>query len=998
MKFMTSLLIFLFQGTIAFSQLSVEQLFVENRGNPIGLDTDQPRFTWVMSSAERDKKQSAYQIRVAGSANDLTAGSNLIWDSEKVESDQSVFVPFAGPALESGKRYYWQVRVWDEQGSASDWSQPAFWQMGLLDPANEFSASWISPAFEESEQRESPYFRKEFSLAEKDIERAMVYVTAHGMYEAWLNGERVGDAYLTPGWTSYDDRLQYQVYDVTDLVRSGDNAVGAVLGNGWYRGYLAWGDQKDHYGSDIALLLQLEVTYLDGTRDVILSDKSWESSKGPVLFSEIYDGEIYDSRKEMVGWASPGFQGVWSGVRTMDFQKDHLIATYNEPIREQERLEPVSIQRSPEGDLIVDFGQNLVGWVQLKVSGASGDQIDLYHAEVLDKEGNFYTKNLRDADQKVTYILDGSSDQVLEPHFTFQGFRYVKVEGFPGELQPENLTSIALYSDMRPTGEFSCSDPLINQLQQNIQWGQKGNFLDVPTDCPQRDERLGWTGDAQAFFRTAAYNMNVNNFFSKWMKDVAADQKENGAVPFVVPNVLGENAAGSAGWADVATIIPWEAYLLYGDKRMLETQYPSMKAWVEYIRSRSEDNLWNSGFHFGDWLFYSPDDDRDGRAAITDKYFITQCFYAYSTQLLINAAKALGYDKEDKEYSALLSDIKKAFQREFMSPSGRLGPNTQTAYVLALQFDLLPENLRAQAAQRLVDNIRSYGYHLTTGFLGTPYLCHVLSRFGHEDMAYELLLQDTYPSWLYPVTMGATTIWERWDGIKPDSTFQTPSMNSYNHYAYGAIGDWMYRNVAGINALASDPGYKKILIRPIPGGGLTEAQGQLETYYGTMGSSWKIGEDQVLFNVQIPVNTSAEVYIPATSAERVTESGMPLVQVEGLEVLGTESGYVKVAVGSGDYSFTIVQLPMSKAEQLNEYAGIYEAYEGFGSEITIEQDGGKLYLVLDGRREPLTSKDEDYFVFESDSDNIVRFERSRTKAIRSVYVEANPLRIRAAKN
>ena len=551
---------------------------------------------------------------------------------------------------------------------------------------------------------------------------------------------------------------------------------------------------------------------------------------------------------------------------------------------------------------------------------------------------------------------------------------------------------------MKPTGKFSTSDPLINQLQQNIQWGQKGNFLDVPTDCPQRDERLGWTGDAQAFFNTAAYNMNVNNFFSKWMKDVATDQLESGAVPHVVPNVLGENASGSAGWADAATIIPWNSYLLYGDHRMLQTQYPSMKSWVDYIVNQSQDNLWASGFHFGDWLFYRPDDDNDGRAAITDKYYITQCFFANSTQLVINAAKVLGHVADVKKYQALLKDIKKAFQNEFVTNSGRVGPNTQTAYVLALQFDMLPESQREQAVDRLVDNIKRYGYHLTTGFLGTPYLCHVLSRFGREDMAYELLMQDTYPSWLYPVTMGATTIWERWDGIKPDGSFQTPGMNSYNHYAYGAIGEWMYQNIAGINADSSAPGYKRIKIKSILGGGLTEASGSLETYYGTIKSAWKYEGTVLKQKITVPVNTRAEVYLLSEDYTQIREGKKPIESQKSIEFLGSEAGYSKVLLGSGSYEFSIPIEENLASNRLNKIIGDYTAFTGFGSDFSVINEGEKLYIVLKENKVELIPKGEDTYVFASNPEYTFKIQRSRAQSIRSVRVEIGEMSYNAAKD
>ena len=480
----------------------------------------------------------------------------------------------------------------------------------------------------------------------------------------------------------------------------------------------------------------------------------------------------------------------------------------------------------------------------------------------------------------------------------------MKIEGYPGEISAENFTAVALYSDMNTTGAFSSSNNLVNQLQHNIQWGQKGNFLDVPTDCPQRDERLGWTGDAQVFSRTASFNMNVHSFFAKWLKDLAADQKE-GRVPFVVPNVLGEGAVNSTGWADVATIIPWNLYLAYGDKKLLADQYASMKSYVESIRKVAKDDLWNSGFHFGDWLFYRPEDDNDGRSAVTDKYLIAQCFYAHSTQLLINAANVLNKKEEAAFYTEQLSKIKAAFLKEYVTANGRLISSTQTAYSLALNFDMLPENLRQQAANRLVSNIESYGNHLTTGFLGTPYLCNVLTRFGFTSMAYKLLLQEKYPSWLYPVKMGATTIWERWDGQKPDSSFQSVGMNSFNHYSYGAIGDWMYRQMVGLDTYEDGVGYKHSKVQPHIGGGFTSAAASLDTYYGKLSSSWKLQADEIDMEVNIPANTISSVFIPAKELSKVTESGKSLSEAEGIKIIGQKDDYIETLLGSGVYHFII---------------------------------------------------------------------------------------------
>jgi len=456
---------------------------------------------------------------------------------------------------------------------------------------------------------------------------------------------------------------------------------------------------------------------------------------------------------------------------------------------------------------------------------------------------------------------------------------------------------------MKPTGSLVTSNPMINQLQHNIQWGQKGNFVDVPTDCPQRDERLGWTGDAEVFFNTAAYNMNVASFFTKWLQDLKADQHQDGDVPVVIPDVRSPKNAGSAGWGDVATIIPWNFYEAYADKKLLAGQYASMKAWVDYIKSISKNNLWNSGHHYGDWLFYTMADDRDGKAAITDKYLIAQAFYAYSTQNLINAAKVLERQNDVIYYTALLNDIKKAFMNEYVTPSGRLVSGSQTAYVLALKFDLLPEKLRQQAADRLVDNIKSYGNHITTGFLGTPHICHVLSRYGYTDVAYKLLLQDTYPSWLYPVKMGATTIWERWDGIKPDGTFEAASMNSFNHYSYGAIGDWMYRCMAGINNDPEDPGYKKIVIAPQPGGGFKNVAAELETQYGKVRSAWKTDGGKMTLDVIIPANTTARIILPNSASSAITVNDLDLNKADGLKDFVKNGNNTEIAAGSGTYHF-----------------------------------------------------------------------------------------------
>jgi len=883
----------------AFAQgLTVNSLVCDYQTNPLGIDDLKPRLSWKLNSDLRNVTQANYELRVSTDA----AMNKIIYSSGKVKSPESVFVTYQGPDLISRTRYYWQVRVWDNKGNASAWSTANYWEMGFLHPSD-WTAKWIQTnSIADTTDGASPIFRTAFNLA-KPVKSARLYVTAHGIYEAYINGHRVGADYFTPGWTSYKTRLQYQIYDVANLLVAGNNATGAIIGDGWYRGHL----DKYHnvYGKDLGLLYQLEVTYTDGTKTTINSGSNWKTADGAIRSSSFYNGEVYDTRLEKAGWNSNNYNdSKWQAVAALDLDKSNLIAPESPAVKKHEIFHPVKLIITPQKDTVIDFGQNLVGWVVLKMKGKAGQVIKLNHAEVLDKDNNFYTLNLRHAKCENQYTIMDDKERVYEPHFTYQGFRYVRISGYQGKIDTANIYAVALYSDMKPTGSLVTSNPLLNQLQHNIQWGQKGNFVDVPTDCPQRDERLGWTGDAQAFSRTAAYNMNVNGFFDKWMKDLTTDQREDGAIPWVVPNMMPKTSAGVAGWSDVSTIVPWNMYLIYGDKHLLAQQYETMKRWVGYIQKTSINDLWNTGFQFGDWCFYSPSPtDDSGKAAVTDKTLIAEAFYANSTQILIDAAKALGKNDDVDTYTELLKKIKKAFLKEYVTPAGRTVSSTQTAYLLTLQFDLLPEGERDQLAARLVQNIKDYGNHLTTGFLGTPFLCHVLTRFGYDDMAYTLLLQDTYPSWLYPVKKGATTIWERWDGIKADGQMQSPSMNSFNHYSYGAIGDWMYRVMAGINTDDKETGYKKIIIAPHPGGNLNMVNANLETIYGHVNSEWQLNNGIMNMTVTVPVNSTAQVILPKAAQTEVTEGNEPVKDVEAISDVKKDGADLKLNLGSGTYHF-----------------------------------------------------------------------------------------------
>jgi alpha-L-rhamnosidase len=903
-----SKMMFIFFVVLSFkvsadNALSLTNLRTEYKTNPLGIDVLKPRLSWEIQSDKRNTMQTAYEIRFASNPDLLKSSESLLWQS-KVNTDQSIHVVYEDPALQSGQRVYWQVKVWDNHGRNSGWSDPAFWEMGLL-IAGDWKAAWIEADIEEDTKKSQPaqYFRKEFDLS-KQIKSARLYITSHGLYEGFLNEKRVGDQVFTPGWTSYNKQLQYQVYDVSDLLVQGKNALGITVGDGWYRGYLGWKDNRNVYGEKLAVLAQLDVTFEDGSREKVVTDDSWKvTNNGPIRMSDIYMGETYDARKELSGWAKSGFNDSnWNTVNEMNFSKKHLVAPYGSPVRKIEEIKPIGVTASKDNKYILDMGQNMVGWLRIKITGQKGTEIIIRHTEALDRQGGFYTENLRSAKQTVVYICRGEGEEIFEPHFTFQGFRFVEITGYQGTPDLESITGIVIHSDMAPTGNFSCSNELINQLQHNILWGLKGNFLDVPTDCPQRDERMGWTGDAQVFAPTACFNMDAATFYTKWMQDLALDQHDNGMVADVIPNVLGSDNGGHTGWADAAIVVPWTVYLNYGDKRILQDQYKSMTTWINFMKEKAgEDHLWDGDWHYGDWLSFD-DSSPAYMGAYTETDLIATAYFAYSTTLMSKIARILDKDEDAKEYDSLSRKIKEAFNQEFLTPNGRLVSHTQTAYTLALAMDLIPENLREKVTKNFHKNVDTFK-HITTGFLGTPLISQTLTDNGYLDMAYLLLNRKEYPSWLYPVTMGATTIWERWDGIKPDSTFQDAGMNSLNHYAYGAIGKWLYSTVAGIDIDEENPGYKNILIRPQPGGGLTHATAEIKTMYGLAASAWKFEEDQESFEVTIPPNTTATVYLPFEDMKNVRSDGKLISESQEMVISYDTAKKPFLKLGSGSYKF-----------------------------------------------------------------------------------------------
>ena len=874
----------------AVAQVEVSDLRVNHLSTPMGVNPEASvSFSWIATATDKGASQSAYEVRVF-------RNGMPVWGSGVVQSENSTVVPYGGK-LHPDSRYSWSVRIWDNRGRVSN-TATSTWQTGLR------TEDWQAEMIGEVDKIRPVNFRCVVTLAKK-IKRATAYITSHGQYEAFINGRRVGDSYMTPGWTSYKKRLQYQAYDVTAMLCSGKNVVSAVVAPGWYTGM--GGYRRGKYGNDVALMMQINIEYTNGEKVVLVTDESWAMSAtakaSGVVYNDIYNGESIDARMIDESWTTTAYadEREWVKAQKVAFDKSLLISTVNEQVKAQTPIKPIKYIVTPKGEKVLDFGQNIVGWERVKLQGKAGDTIRVYHAEVLDENGNFYTTNLRRAKATSTYIMDGGAKREFVPSLSFYGFRYLKVDGVEGDLCLEDFEAVPVWSNFDNVGSFASSNPLINQLQSNIWWGFHDNFLDVPTDCPQRDERIGWTGDAQVFFRTASFLGRVDNFFAKWLADLHADQYEDGQVPNGIPIIFKSKwGARACGWSDAATIVPWQHYMAYGNKRILEQQYESMKRWVDFLIKDSTDNglLINSGNHYGDWLSYSVPNDLHGISAISSKHLVAQCFFAHSLDNLVRAAETLGRVADVAYYKDIASKVRKAYQDEYVTPNGLISSDTQTAYVLALHFDMLPENMRKQALERLVRNIEKYKNHITTGFLGTPYICEVLTNNGRSDVAYKLLLQESCPGWLYQVKKGATTIWERWDGLREDGSIPDNGMNSFNHYAYGSIGDWLYRSAVGIREAA--PGYKRIVVKPHVGGDFESMEASTVTPYGKVAAAWKAKENRLTeLSVEVPFNTTAEVLVPAKSAEAVQ------CDDAAVKPCGVESGYVKFAVGSGKYIFTI---------------------------------------------------------------------------------------------
>jgi alpha-L-rhamnosidase len=888
---------------------SAEDLSIsEGFKNPIGFYDANPTFSWKLPVIENIKSQSAYQIVVATSK-DLLPDNADLWDSKKQDTDQSVWVKYEGKLLQSRQKVYWQVKYWNQDGVVSAWSEIQHFELGLLSN-KDWQAQWIGldtkkekvMGSQENIIHRPQYLRKGFELS-NDVASARLYITAKGVFDVAINGEDVSNDVMPPGYTPYKERIETITYDVTDLIESGQNTIGIEVAAGWHSGRLGW---MKTYWLDTETpkaLCQLELTMKDASKEVIISDASWKgTTNGPIRVSEIYDGEIYDANLEMPNWTTNNFNDTnWESVSAFPISDDISL----EPKRHTTAKNKIELATKQvvekDGAVIFDLKQNMVGVPVVKVPMKKGQILKMRFAEMLSPDGTFYTDNYRTA-QSTNYYT-ASEDGVVEwmPKFTFHGFRYVELSGFDTSKEPSKdwVTGLVQYSDFDENGTFTSSHEKLNQLQSNIVWGLRGNFFDIPTDCPQRDERMGWTADAQVFGPTSIFNADVYKFWASWLQSVRESQFENGGIPWVVPDVLFNNKV-SAGWGDVCTIIPWKIYYRTGDKKILEENFEMMKGWVAHHEATSKDYISSMG-GFADWL--QPLPENGNNKGDTSHSLIGTAFFAHSAKLTAQTAGVLGKTDEQAKYEALFESVAHAFEKEFFDETGKVSgvSETQTSYLLGLAFGLLSEDKQANAKKHLLETIEAADNHLRTGFLGTPLLSQVLDETGEIDLMYKLLFNETYPSWFYSINQGATTIWERWNSYSKEEGFNPMSMNSLNHYAYGAIGEWMYERIAGIAPL--EAGYKSIRIAPEPRQPLTSASASVNTPYGKVSSSWEVVNNEFQLEVVVPPNTTAKVSIPANTQNELMLNGVSFKEDINIKLVNTNKDSFELLVKPGNYKF-----------------------------------------------------------------------------------------------
>ncbi|MFG2091529.1 MULTISPECIES: family 78 glycoside hydrolase catalytic domain [unclassified Spirillospora] len=888
----------------------------EHLAEPLGVDEHAPLLSWRLSSPRRGDAPARHRVRVwtvpaPGAGAGSPESGAPVWDTGEVSDPAAVSVRYAGAPLSPRTRYRWEIAVTAEDGATA--AARSWFETGMLRPPA-WRASWITHDTGDLDVVDAPE-EGELALADHGLQpavrlrrtfetpaapvRARLYVTARGLYEMRLNGHRAGDAELAPGWTDYRDRIDYQVLDVTALVGAGRNVLAATLADGWWSGYVGFDPRRlgAHYGAFPQLLAELHLDHADGRHEVIATDGTWWTRRSPVRYADLLKGECHDLRRETPGWDRPAFAEAdgWRSAQVTGTDHDLLTASAAPPVRAVGELPARTVTRTGGGRHLVDFGQNFAGRVRITARGLTpGDRVVIRHAEALDDDGALYTDNLRTADATDVLIAGGDPDVVFEPRFTYHGFRYAEVTGLTA-LDAADITGVVLHNDTPWTGDFACSDPDVERLYRGIRWGQRSNFVSVPTDCPQRDERLGWLADAQVFLPTACLNADVAAFFEGWLREVRGAQSPGGAFTNVAPRLTGVADEGAPGWGDAGVLVPWHLYRVYGDERFLERNIDAMCAWVDHVHRHNPDLVWRHrvGPHFADWLAPEP----------TPREVVATAYFARSADLTARAAEILGRDTAARRYGTLAGHVRKTFAERFVTPCGRISGDTQTAYLLALAFDLLPDDLAPHAAGRLAELVEAAGPGITTGFLGVGLVAPVLDACGRPDLAHALLRRTGPPSWLYPLRHGATTIWERWDGYTEERGFQAAAMNSFNHYALGSIGEWLYEGVAGLSQAPGSAGYRELRIRPRPGA-LTWARAAYESVRGTVRTGWARADGELRLDVSVPPGATAIVHVPTGDPGGVHESGVPVAAAAGIQIIGTEPGALLCRVTSGDYRFT----------------------------------------------------------------------------------------------
>ncbi|MGB5942942.1 MAG: glycoside hydrolase family 78 protein [Leeuwenhoekiella sp.] len=886
--------------------LTISEKFVD----PMGFYDSLPSFSWKLPVSDEVLSQSAYSIVVASEPS-LLPNHPDIWQSGKIQSGQSVFVPYEGTALSSRERVYWQVQFWNQENNESEWSETAHLELGLL-KNEDWKGEWIGITTETPKLQtryKTPlfvpqYLRKNFST-KKDIKKARLYITAKGLFEPFINGKKIGEDFMVPGWTPYSKRIETLTYDVTKNLVDGNNAIGIILAEGWYAGRIGYKATQWTNTVPPMMLCQLEIEYGDGSKDVIVSNNTWKATQnGPLRSSGIYDGEFYDASLEMHDWSCPGFEEErhWQAVITEEIAEQPLLRPKRHlPVRAIATKPSINVTRAQSNSAIFDIGQNLAGVARVSVPMAKGDTLVIKFAEMLNSDGSLHTTNYRSAHSTDYYIAKETGIIDWRPQFTYHGFRFVQLSGFAIGKKPKKswVSAIVQHSKFDMIGSFSSSSAMLNQLQSNIKWGLKSNFYEIPTDCPQRNERLGFTGDAQVFTRAAVQNAALQGFFMAWMQSMREEQYDDNIIPVVIPNVIGKYS--ESGWSDAAVIIPWQVYKSTGNRAILEENYDMIKRWVAYHKSSSTDYI-SEMKSVGDWLQpYST--AVDARRGDTPHPLISTAYFGHAAKLTAKIAAILGKESESDYYEDLYKEVSNAFETKFFDNNGKLvvGTESQTGYLLALAYDLLSDELKIKAVDHLKRLIDEAGGHLRTGFLGTPLLAPVLVKTGNTDLMFELLFRETYPSWFYSINQGATTMWERWNSYSLESGFKDDSMNSLNHYAYGAVGQFFYEGISGITPLKA--GYKKIRIAPQIGGGLTSAKGEIESPYGKIVSSWKLENGRCEFNVVIPPNTVATIELPVGKPSKILLNGRVYNNSPNIELVNSEDDKQVYMAKAGSYTF-----------------------------------------------------------------------------------------------